>query len=469
MKRNFFGTDGIRGRSNTGLITPEMMVKFAMGVSIANGSAEAARKNKHQTVVIGKDTRLSGYMLEFALTSGFISMGVNVVLVGPMPTPAISMLVRSLRADLGVMISASHNPFYDNGIKLFDAMGYKISKEMEDNISDLMNSDLSKATAESNKLGKATKLEDAKGRYIEKLKQHFPQSLTLDGIKIVVDCANGAAYDIAPKVFSELGAEVITHAVSPNGYNINEKCGVLATDSLSKLVIENKADIGIALDGDADRIVIVDEKGMVINGEQIIALIATKYHENKNDNSQKVVTTILANQGLQNYLAEKDIELIRTNVGDKHVVAKMRDLNLTIGGEPSGHIILGQDGATGDGIKVGLEILALYVDEKRNKNNITISKLLNVFTPLPQFSSTVTYNHEIFGKGIINQQAISNVAQVLNNEYGKKARIITRPSGTEPVIRIMVESADNTLAKDIMNKATDKVKGVVDNSFETIS
>lgn len=460
MKSNFFGTDGIRGRSNKGLITPETMVKFAMAVSLANSQSSDVHK-EHPTIVIGKDTRLSGYMLEFALTSGFISMGVNVVLVGPMPTPAISMLVRSLRADLGIMISASHNPFYDNGIKLFDSMGYKISVELENKITELINSDLTKAPVEYNKLGKATKLEDAKGRYIEKLKQHFPQDLTLEGIKIVVDCANGAAYDIAPKVFAELGAEVIKYAVSPNGFNINEECGVLATDKLSSLVVENNADIGIALDGDADRILIVDEKGKTIDGEQIIALIAKRYYQDKEIHDKKVVSTILANQGLQNYLATQDIELIRTNVGDKYIVEEMRKSSLPIGGEPSGHIILGQDGTTGDGIKVGLEVLSIYAEEKKRDHNTKISELLNIFEALPQFTSSVPYNYELFGKGIIDKDEILAVASRLNERYSSKARIITRQSGTEPVIRIMVESESSKLAQDVIDESSREIQKII--------
>lgn len=457
MREKYFGTDGIRGRSNANVINPEMMVKLAMAISVAHGL-----NNKGATVIIGKDTRLSGYMLEFALTSGFISMGVNVVLVGPVPTPAVSMLVRSLRADLGIMISASHNPYYDNGVKLFNSQGYKITEEDEQKIERLIDSDMSPHLAPYDGLGKATQLKDVKGRYIEKLKSHFPQHLKLDGVKIVVDCANGAAYDIAPKVFRELGAEVITHAVSPNGFNINQDCGVLAPNTLAKLVVENKADIGIALDGDADRILITDENGNVIDGDQIIALIAKNHFENMDGNNSHAVATILSNMRLETYLQEHGIELVRTIVGDKHVVGKMRELGVSVGGEASGHIIVGEDAATGDGIKVALEILGIYLEKNnKTKSHNPISKILNLFDPLPQYSHNISYDYKLFGQDFINRQDFKEIASKYENRNEGKARIILRQSGTEPVIRLMIESADEKLAENIISEMSSEIGLIV--------
>ena len=331
MQTKYFGTDGIRGRSNFGLITPENMLKLSAATSVACDLLNSG--SSKSTVLIGKDTRLSGYMLEFALTSGFISMGVNVILVGPVPTPAVSMLVKALRCDLGLMISASHNPYYDNGIKFFDSQGFKISHELEEKIEQLMRQDLSHFAAHYNDLGKATKMEDARGRYIEHVKYSFPQEYKLDGIKIVVDCANGAAYDPAPKVFHELGAEVIACAVSPNGFNINENCGVSDLSNLCQMVIDHKADIGIALDGDADRVIIVDEQGEVVDGDQTIASLASYlFSRGEFQLSNNVVGTILANSALDKFLKQMGLNLIRTDVGDKNVTKKMREVGAILGG-----------------------------------------------------------------------------------------------------------------------------------------
>ncbi len=445
MQQKYFGTDGIRGRSNTNIITPEAMIKLAMATVVAcNFSNKGPNK---PTIVIGKDTRLSGYMLEFALTSGFISMGVNIVLVGPIPTPAISMLVRSLRADLGIMISASHNPYYDNGIKFFDSSGYKISAELEKNIERLIDDDLSKYLAHYNNIGKALKLGGSHERYIEHVKYSFPNNQKLDGIKIVVDCANGAAYDIAPKVFHELGAEVISCGVNPNGFNINDKCGVLDSNMLASLVVEHNADLGIALDGDADRVLIIDENGKSIDGDQVIAALAG-YLSNTDEGlvNNTVVTTIMSNMGLDLYLTKIGINLIRTNVGDKHIVQKMRELRCNLGGEQSGHIIIGEDQGTGDGIKVALQILAMYKVAK----NIPISQLLNKYSPIPQFSSNIHYDHQHYSKNLICNDKIENIRQSYQQLYEKEARIIIRKSGTEPIIRLMVESINTNLARDIL-------------------
>ncbi|WPY00797.1 Phosphoglucosamine mutase [Candidatus Trichorickettsia mobilis] len=447
MQKKYFGTDGIRGRSNTNIITPEIMIKLAMATAVACGFSE--KRSTKPTIVIGKDTRLSGYMLEFALTSGFISMGVNIVLVGPIPTPAISMLIRSLRADLGMMISASHNPYYDNGVKFFDSSGYKMDAALENKIEQLMSTDLSEYVAHYNDLGKAVKLEDARGRYIEHVKYSFPHIHKLDGIKIVVDCANGAAYDVAPKVFHELGAEVIACGINPNGFNINHQCGVLDAKELAKKVVEHKADLGIALDGDADRILIIDENGQAIDGDQIIAALAdylsAMNHGLKNNT---VVTTIMSNMGLELYLNSIGISLVRTNVGDKHVAQKMRELECNLGGEQSGHIIIGANEATGDGIKVALQVLAMY----KIAQNIPISQLLNKFTPVPQFTHNIYYDHKYYGQqNLICKDRIENITRLYQKIYAKEARIIIRKSGTEPIIRLMVESIDSALAKNLLS------------------
>ncbi len=393
-------------------------------------------------------------MLEFALTSGFISMGANIVLVGPIPTPAISMLVQNLRADLGMMISASHNLYYDNGVKFFTSSGHKISSELEDKIEQLMKTELSEYVAGYDDLGKAVKLEDARGRYIEHVKYSFPGKLKLDGIKIVVDCANGAAWDIAPKVFHELGAEVISCGISPNGFNINQECGVMDPQVLASEVLKHKADLGIALDGDADRVLIVDENGKVINGDQVIAALADYSLQSGALKNNFVVTTILSNMGLELYLKTIGIDLIRTNVGDKYVVEKMTELGCNLGGEPSGHIITGPNQATGDGIKAALGVLAMYKEAK----NIPISHLLNKFTPVPQYTRNIKYDHNHFSQFAAGgNEKIKNLAKSYQDRYKDNARIIIRPSGTEPIIRLMIESKNETLAKQLLKEIEGEV------------
>ncbi len=452
MQRKYFGTDGIRGRSNTGTITPEIMIKLARATSLACDFL-----GKKPTIVIGKDTRLSGYMLEFALTSGFISMGANIVLVGPIPTPAISMLVQSLRADLGMMISASHNPYYDNGVKFFTSSGHKISSELENKIEQLMKTELSEYVAGYDDLGKAVKLEDARGRYIEHVKYSFPGKLKLDGIKIVIDCANGAAWDIAPKVFHELKAEVISCGISPNGFNINQECGVMDPQVVASEVLKHKADLGIALDGDADRVLIVDENGKVINGDQVIAALADYSLQSGTLKNNFVVTTILSNMGLGLYLKTIGLDLIRTNVGDKYVVEKMTELGCNLGGEPSGHIITGPNQATGDGIKAALGVLAMYKEAK----NIPISHLLNKFTPVPQYTRNIKYDHNHFSQFTASgDEKIKTLARSYQERYKDDARIIIRPSGTEPIIRLMIESKNEALAQRLLKEIEREVEKV---------
>ncbi|XVN43526.1 MAG: phosphoglucosamine mutase [Candidatus Rickettsia vulgarisii] len=447
MQQKYFGTDGVRGRSNTAIITPDGMIKLAMATSVACGFTEKNQSHK-PTVLIGKDTRLSGYMLGYALTSGFISMGVNIILVGPIPTPAVSMLVRSLRVDLGIMISASHNPYYDNGIKFFNSLGYKISHELESKIEQLIPNDLSEYLAHYNDIGKAVSLMDAKGRYIEHIKHTFPDSYRLDGMKIVVDCANGAAYEVAPKILHELGAEVMSCGVRPDGLNINDKCGVLDYKMLSDLVIEHKADLGISLDGDADRILIIDEKGQLIDGDQIIASLAHYLSGIKGGlTSNTVVTTVMSNMGLELYLQSLGINMVRTDVGDKYVVRGMQELGCNLGGEESGHIIIGSNQGTGDGIKVALQVLAMY----KMANNLPISQLLKKFEPIPQLMRDIHYSHKYYGKNVICSDVINDMMNSYQQRYNNEARILVRKSGTQPIIRLMVESLNKQLAGDILS------------------
>ena len=451
--QKYFGTDGIRGRSNSGAITPEIMIKLARATSIACSFLE-----KKATVVIGKDTRLSGYMLESALTSGFISMGVNVVLIGPMPTPAIAMLVKSLRADLGLMISASHNPYYDNGVKFFQTSGHKISSALEKKIEQLMHTELSEYVADYHDLGKATKLEDARGRYVEHVKYSFPSNLKLDGMKVVVDCANGAAYDIAPKVFHELGAEVIACGITPSGLNINDKCGVMEPQLLIQKVLEHKADLGIALDGDADRVLIIDESGKVIDGDQIIAALAQYFLKNNLLQNNIVTTTIMSNMGLELYLKSIGIELVRTSVGDKHVVEKMDVLGCNLGGEQSGHIIIGSNQPTGDGIKAALGILAMH----RQLKNIPISKVLNKFVPVAQFIHNIHYDHKYYNKfANLLGEKIEEISKFYQDQYAQSVRIVIRQSGTEPIVRLMLESKNVDLAKNLLAEIKIKIENEI--------
>jgi phosphoglucosamine mutase len=358
MTRKYFGTDGIRGRANEGKMTAEM----AMRVGMVAGRHFTRGDHQHR-VVIGKDTRLSGYLLESALTSGFISMGMDVVLLGPMPAPAVAMLTRSLRADLGVMLSASHNPFYDNGIKLFGPDGNKLSDEIEHELEEKMDNGYNKHLVESENLGRAQRLRNALGRYIEFAKNTFPKNLRLDGLKVVLDCANGAAYRTAPSVLWELGAEVIVIGASPNGTNINDNCGSTKPEAVCKKVIEEGADIGIALDGDADRLIICDETGQIIDGDQLMATIATNWHEEGRLKGGSLVATLMSNLGLEKHMKSLGLGLERTNVGDRYVVAAMQKLGCNVGGEQSGHIVLSDFNTTGDGLVAALQVLAVLVEK----------------------------------------------------------------------------------------------------------
>src|SRR5262249_17806064 len=380
MTRKLFGTDGIRGTANSEPMTPETALKVAMAVGecFHNGT------HKH-LVVIGKDTRLSGYMLERALTAGFVTMGMDVVLVGPLPTPAIAMLTRSLRADLGVVLSASHNPFADNGIKLFGPDGYKLSDEFEARIEECLENGPSRR-ALPGELGRAKRLEDAGGRYIEFVKQSFPKGRRLDGLRVVVDCAHGAAYKVAPTVFWELGAEVFSLGVSPDGLNINRDCGALSPEQMRQEVLARRADIGIALDGDADRLIVVDERGVILDGDQVMALITTSLANAQQLAGGALVATVMSNLGLERYLGEHGIGMHRTMVGDRYVVERMRASGCNVGGEQSGHIILSDYATTGDGLIAALQVMARIVETGKRA-----SEVCRLFTPLPQLLRNVRF------------------------------------------------------------------------------
>ncbi|MDO4974834.1 MAG: phosphoglucosamine mutase [Alphaproteobacteria bacterium] len=424
---NIFGTDGIRSKANTGYITPENVMKLAISVTNYYKSINHKSVNNKFTVVIGKDTRLSGYMLEPALTAGFIAAGANVDLLGPIPTPGVAFMTRSLRADLGVVISASHNPYYDNGIKFFNSNGFKISQKDELEISRIFNSEQILSSSEN--MGKARRIDDAAGRYVEFVKSSFPKNLSLSGLKIVVDTANGAAYKIAPQIFWELGAEIIKIGDNPNGININQDCGATHTELLQKSVLENKADIGIALDGDADRLIVVDELGNVVDGDYIIAAIAKNWKESEKLRGSNIVTTTMTNLAMEKYLNSIGLNLIRSDVGDKYVLQKMLEIGANIGGEKSGHIIPIDFSTTGDGCVSALQILA-YI----KKSGIKTSDIRKLYDPYPQIMKNIPKILDLNDSKIIN--FVNNVENILKG----KGRVIIRKSGTEPITRIMIEA-----------------------------
>jgi phosphoglucosamine mutase len=436
MSRKYFGTDGIRGRANV-VITPELALKVgqAAGVVFRNGD------HRHR-VLIGKDTRLSGYMIETALVAGFTSVGMDVLLTGPMPTPAVAMLTRSMRADLGVMISASHNPFDDNGIKLFGPDGYKLSDEIELEIEQLIDGDISKRLAKSAALGRAKRIDGVQDRYIEFAKRTLPRNLSLEGLRIVLDCANGAAYRVAPAALWELGADVITIGVEPDGFNINEDCGSTSPEALCGKVREMRADMGIALDGDADRVIIVDERGRLVDGDQLMAVIAESWTEDGRLARPGIVGTVMSNLGLERHLGKFGLELVRTPVGDRYVLEHMRQHGYNVGGEQSGHIILSDFTTTGDGFVAALQVLAVV-----KKHDQPVSKVCHRFDPLPQVLKNVRYRS---GKPLENaavRSAIESAQQRLNGQ----GRLIIRPSGTEPVIRVMGEGDDKALIEEVVD------------------
>jgi phosphoglucosamine mutase len=442
--RKYFGTDGIRGLANTHPMTAEVALKLGMATAIQFHRGE----HRHR-VVIGKDTRLSGYMIEPALMSGFVSMGMDVVLVGPMPTPAVAMLTRSLRADVGVMISASHNQFEDNGIKLFGPDGYKLSDAVEAKIEARMESDLSAHLASADALGRARRLDDANGRYTEYVKQTFPRGLRLDGLKVAIDCANGAAYKVAPEVLWELGAEIIPIGVTPNGTNINKGCGSTDLVTLQEATTIAGADIGLALDGDADRLIVCDENGRVIDGDQIMALIANDWHKAGRLKGGGVVSTVMSNLSLENYLNSLGLDLKRTPVGDRYVAEVMRAASYNLGGEQSGHLIFDDYATTGDGLIAALQVLVVLVTSGK-----PASEICDMFEPLPQLLKNVRFNG---GSPLENSDVKAAIADA-ESKLGKSGRVLIRKSGTEPLIRVMAEGEDLAV-----------VEALVDGICETIS
>jgi len=442
--KKYFGTDGIRGQANSRTMNAEMALKVGM----AAGSFHTAGGHRHR-VVIGKDTRLSGYMIEQALTAGFLSVGMDVFLFGPLPTPGVAMLTRSLRADMGVMISASHNPHQDNGIKLFDKQGRKLSDADELAIETLMQRDMNDLLVSPENLGRATRIEDAQARYIESAKRTLPRGLRLEGLRIVVDCANGAAYKVAPAALWELGAEVISIGVEPNGFNINEDCGSTSPQKLINKVREVRADIGIALDGDADRVLIVDENGVAVDGDQIMALIATSWAAKGQLKGGGLVTTIMSNLGLERHLSDKGLNLARTRVGDRYVVEHMRANDFNVGGEQSGHIVLSDFSTTGDGLTAALQVLAEVMETGK-----PVSQLCNQFTPLPQVLKNVRYSHGTPLDMPVVQDAIAEG----ESRLAKTGRLVIRPSGTEPLIRVMAEGEDEKLVNAVVSDIVDVLK-----------
>lgn len=439
-----FGTDGIRGIANEYPMTPELCVKIAKAAG-----KSIIQDKKNPKIIIAKDTRLSGYLIEAALTAGFISIGMEVTLVGPMPTPAVSMLVRSMRADMGVMISASHNPYNYNGIKFFDNLGVKISSDIEEKIEKNVFSD---ASDESDKvvyeIGKTYRLEDAHGRYIEFLKTTFDKNIRLDGLKIVIDSANGAAYKIAPTIIWELGAEVIPINVTPNGYNINEQCGAICPRNVATEVLKNGADLGIALDGDADRVIMCDENGQIIDGDKIIAILALDMKKNNKLNNNAIVVTEMANSALDKFMADNEINIYRTAVGDKFVYNKMLEVGANIGGETSGHIILDDYNKTGDGLIAALNVLSYIVRENKK-----LSSINEMYIPYPR----VLKNVNVKDKSVLEDVKIKNLIKSLDDDFDNNGRIFVRASGTEPVIRILVEAKSEDLASTIANKIEEAI------------
>jgi phosphoglucosamine mutase len=432
MARKYFGTDGIRGRAN-GAITAELALKVGMAAGLM-----FQRGDYRHRVIIGKDTRLSGYMIENALVAGFTAVGMDVLQTGPLPTPAVAMLTRSMRCDLGVMISASHNPFDDNGIKFFGPDGFKLSDEIEDEIEKLVDASLTKRLAKPDALGRAKRIDGAHDRYVEFAKRTLPRNLSFEGLRVVVDCANGAAYRVAPEALWELGAEVFPIGVDPDGFNINRECGSTAPEALCAKVREMRADIGIALDGDADRVVIADEKGHLVDGDQIMALIAESFKEDGKLAKPAIVGTVMSNLGLERHLVASGLELIRTRVGDRYVLEAMRDEGYNVGGEQSGHIILSDYTTTGDGFVAALQVLAVV-----KKSGKPVSEACHRFEPLPQILKNVRYKS---GKPLEDAKVKTAIASAVKKLDGQ-GRLVIRPSGTESVIRVMGEGDDRELVE----------------------
>lgn len=449
-KRKYFGTDGIRGKVNTSPMDPITVMQAGM----AAGHYFTRGKHRHR-VVIGKDTRLPGYMVEQALTSGLLAMGMDVFLLGPMPTSGIAVLTRSMRADLGIMISASHNPYHDNGIKFFAPNGMKLSDEVELEIETLMDSDLRAHLKSPELLGRAKRIDDAQGRYIQYVKQSFPKKLNLDGLKVVIDCANGAAYKLAPMILWEMGVEVITMSASPDGYNINEQCGALHPQHMAQRVVEEKADLGIALDGDADRLIISDENGKICDGDHIIAAIANYWKSRNQLKNNGVVTTVMSNLGMENYLTSQDITLVRSQVGDRYVIEEMQKHKYNLGGEPSGHLIFRDHATTGDGLVAAMQVMGMMVQQEKSA-----SEALSLYTPYPQILKNVRYNPDKHSD-VLELGAVKAAIKDAEHSLGSTGRILIRKSGTEPLIRVMVECEDAQETESLATKLADEITALV--------
>jgi phosphoglucosamine mutase len=443
MGKKYFGTDGVRGLTNSFPMSAETALRLGM----AAGRYFVRHTGRH-SVVIGKDTRLSGYMIESALVAGFTSVGMDVFQFGPLPTPAVALMTRSLRADLGVMITASHNPYHDNGIKLFGPNGKKLDDAAEMKIEALMDGGLSEELAAPADIGRAKRIDDAQARYVEIVKATFPRQMGLSGLRLVLDCANGAAYKVAPAALWELGADVIPIGVEPNGLNVNEDCGSTAPDRLAKEVLRYRADIGIALDGDGDRLIISDEKGKVIDGDQILAVLARHWHQSGQLAEPAIVATVMSNLGLERYLAEIGLGLERTQVGDRYVSERMKQSGINLGGEASGHIVMPDFAPTGDGLIAALQVLRVLVEAEK-----PASELLNVFDPAPQILESVRVKK---GDKPLDQEAVKAAISAAEDEMGQAGRIVVRASGTEPVIRVMAEGE-----RKLIRKIVDNVKSAI--------
>ena len=444
MDKEFFGTDGVRGKANSYPMRADTVLQIGMAAG-----ALYRRGNHRHRVVIGKDTRLSGYMVEQALTAGFLSTGMDVFLFGPVPTPAVAMLTRSMRADLGVMLSASHNPYHDNGIKIFGPDGYKLSDEEENEIQKLVLAPDTIKLAASQHIGRAKRIEDAQARYIEFVKGSFPKELTLDGLRVVIDCANGASYQVAPTALWELGAEVIPVSVEPNGFNINDECGSTHPQKVAEQVKKMRADIGVSLDGDADRCIIVDESGNVIDGDQVMALIATSWHRKGLLRGDGLVATVMSNLGLERLMAAHDLRLERTRVGDRYVVERMRSGGFNVGGEQSGHVVLSDFNTTGDGLVAALQVLAVLVQQGG-----PVSEVCRMFEPVPQVLKNVRYGA---GKPL-EQDPVKKAIAAAEERLGKSGRLLIRKSGTEPLIRVMAEGDNADMVTSVVDDIVAEVR-----------
>ena len=443
MSKKYFGTDGIRGTSNKFPMTAEVALK----VGVAIGAKFTDGDHRHR-VVIGKDTRLSGYMVESALTAGLVSVGIDVFLVGPVPTPAVSMLTKSLRADIGVMISASHNPYYDNGIKIFNCDGGKLGDKIEKEIESMIDGDINEYLVKPEKLGRVKRIDDAGGRYIEFVKNSFPKNKSLNGLKIVLDCANGASYSLAPTILWELGAEVITIGSEPNGFNINSGCGSTSPELLCAEVINHRADIGIALDGDADRLLVVDENGIIIPGDKLIGLIAEKLHSEGNLKMDTAVITKMSNLGLENYLRYFGISTVRTDIGDRYVIEAMKKGGYNFGGEQSGHLVLSDYSPTGDGLIAALQVLSMLINGKK------ASKVFDIFSLMPQILKNVHFH----GSNPMDDVAVKNAILEAEEKLGENGRVLVRKSGTEKLIRVMIEGKDEKLINELADFICSKIQ-----------